>query len=329
MNFNETLVKTAEQRGSIVCMGLDPVIEAMPSSFSERGIEGVVPFFESILEEMCRQGVYPGAFKPNAGFFLKHDEAISHRHFLGSEALSRVITIFGDLKIPIILDYKRGDIAKSSLNYAHEGFGSWNADAVTVSPYMGSDSVGPFIETAMPRGGGVYILNRTSNPGAKDFQNLLVIKDKRLYEELSNLTPERSSVVGVDSYIVKALKNGITPLYMAVAEKIVEWATGNPGVGAVVGATSLPELEKLAKFYVESERRIPLMIPGVGGQGGKADEVVRVLGDAGYDLSIVRINSSSDITHPWAKEKRAAPADYAKVCVANLAKLNETIAYNP
>jgi len=165
---------------------------------------------------------------------------------------------------------------------------------------MGTDSVMPFIEMAVKGAGGVYILNRTSNPGAEDLQSLMV---------------EYPTGEGTERM----------PLYMAVAHKIVDWAKGNPGVGAVIGATSPEELSQLTRFY--SGKDISLLIPGVGGQGGKADEVVKRLEDDGYDLGIVRINSSSGLTHPWVKQQQSAPEDYAKVCVRALDKLNCEIGY--
>ena len=178
--------------------------------------------------------------------------------------------------VPVILDSKRGDIAKSSENYAEEAFGKWRADAVTVSPYMGSDSVLPFAR----EGKGVYILNRTSNPGAADIQNMLTldaVDEKELY-----------------------------PFYISVAHRIAHWASDHPGIGAVVGATSMKELGEIAEYY--AGREIPMLIPGVGSQGGSASDVIASLKSAGYPLALARINSSSGLTHPW--KKGAAPEDW-------------------
>ncbi len=298
MNFLEKLRESAIETGSIVCMGLDPVIEAMPEELARFGVNRVPEYFESIFREMIYQKVFPGAFKPNEGFYLVHDKSIQEA-FPGSGALARVLKILESRfpRIPVILDYKRGDIAKSSANYAAVGFESWGTDAVTVSPYMGTDSIMPFGDYCNDeQGRGIYILNRTSNKGAEDFQNLPV-------------------VVGDETM----------PLYMVVALKIKEWAKDHPGVGAVIGATSLEELTDLAGLYVG--KNIPLLIPGVGGQGGSAEEVVSRLSDVGYGLKLARINSSSGLTHPWAKKKQAAPDDYAKVCVEELNKLNEAIGF--
>jgi orotidine-5'-phosphate decarboxylase len=292
-NYLDQLKKSAKENNSIVCMGLDPVISAMPSEYAELGITGVALYFEELFNEMNAQKVLPGAFKPNQGYYLRHDKPLQD-NFAGSKTLACIINMIKQQfpEIPIILDYKRGDIATSSANYAAEAVDSWESDAMTVAPYMGFDSVGPFADT----GKGVYILNRTSNKGAVDLQDLNVIKNGK---EMS--------------------------LYEAVAYKIIEWAEFFPGVGAVVGATYPDELGKIAKIY--SGKHIPLLIPGVGGQGGRADEVISRLIDANYDLSIARINSSSGLTHPW--KEPPVPEDYAKVCVAELDKLNRQINFKP
>jgi orotidine-5'-phosphate decarboxylase len=176
------------------------------------------------------------------------------------------------------MDYKRGDIATSSANYAREGFERWVADAVTISPYMGSDSVIPFLEYTA-KGQGTYILNRTSNAGGKDFQNLKLDDGRMLYE--------------------------------AVGDKLIEWSKKYPGTGAVVGATSMKELKALAEQYAEFE--IPLLIPGVGSQGGSAVDVMNTLKKAKYDMKLARINSSSGLTHPWKKDNHI-PENWATVC---------------
>jgi orotidine-5'-phosphate decarboxylase len=304
MDYNEKLRQSAKETESIACMGLDPVLEQVPGTYSEfkPRVEG---FFEVLFNEMKEQGVFPGAFKPNHGFYSRHDEP-QRGIFQGSQALGTVLKMLEERfsGIPVILDFKRGDIAKSSANYAREGFVGWGADAVTVAPYMGTDSVGPFAEYCNDeQGKGVYVLNRTSNKiGAADFQSKMVL--------------------GVNNQ----------QLHLVVADKIVEWAEGSPGVGAVVGATSLEEMAEITKVY--AGKNIPLLIPGVGGQGGKADEVVDVLTTGDYDLSLARINSSSGVTHPWAKNEELKAKlegkdvkEHVKYCVASLNQLNEDIRY--
>lgn len=306
--FREKLAGSAADTGSIVCMGIDPVLEALPSAELSTNSR-VLFFFRRIFEEMHRQQVLPGAFKPNIGFFHCLDQPLEGK-FEGTRALQGITALIREMfpGIPVIFDMKRGDIARSSANYAAEAFNCWEADAVTISPYMGGDSTGPFIEQAAKSGGGVYILNRTSNPGARELQNL-IMEDGR-------------------------------HLYMHVAGRIREWGRDYPAgtVGAVVGATSPAELGELAAFYAgddsardadtsadSSDRASPLLIPGVDGQGGSASETIRILREAGYPRELVRINSSSGLTHPWLKKGESAPEDFAARVTGNLRKLNEEL----
>lgn len=290
MNYIERLKTSAEKTGSIICMGIDPVGEYLPE------IEGTIEkrftfFFKTLFSEMIKRNVFPGAFKPNLGFFTTLDRPRENT-FDGSRALGKILAMLDEKfpHIPVILDYKRGDIARSSANYAMEGFVTWGCDSVTVSPWMGSDSVIPFFKEASLHSGGVYILNRTSNPGGKEFQNSI-------------------------------LEGSGQPMFKSVSEKIVSWADEYPGTGAVVGATSLGELEEITGYF--SGRDIPLLIPGVGSQGGSAGDVISILKRNKYNIPLVRINASSGITHPWAKAGDAAPANWKQLCIDNLERLND------
>lgn len=291
MTLVKKLRESARQTGSLICMGIDPVPDKIPLEYD--GTERMLTqFYTNIFGAIKETGTIPGLFKPNQGFFIKKDQPLLDI-FIGSRALANVIRYLRKNfpNVPRVLDYKRGDIAKSSDNYAMEAV-NWAVDAVTVSPYMGTDSVMPFVS----RTKGMYVLVRTSNPGAKDFQDL-ILEDGR-------------------------------PLYMAVAEKTVEWSKKAKGdVGAVVGATSPDELERIAGFYVESGQDIPLLIPGVGAQGGTAQEVMERLRKVGYELPLVRINSSSGINFAWEKEGNRE--DYAMAAVRAIQKLNDEIAYKP
>ena len=203
-----------------------------------------------------------------------------------------------ELGIPVLLDAKRGDIGKTSKAYAKALFDFWKADAITIAPYMGSDSVGPFTEycgdgTEEIHEKGVYVLCRTSNKGAIDLQNLKV-NDSEGNE---------------------------TAIYMKTAEKIVlDWY--NDGIGAVVGATYPAELEQISKYFVDSGKEIPLLIPGVGAQGGSAKDVVEVLKKTGNDLRLHRINSSSGINFAYLK---SGEEDYVGAAVNALKQLIEEI----
>ena len=281
MSYVEKLKKSAKLCANVLCMGLDPVADALPHPEKALRLR-ITDYFGEIFSEMKRRGLSPAAFKPNLGYYSMLDRPLEGK-FEGSLALADVLAMLRAQfpEIPVILDSKRGDIATSSLNYAREAFESWQADCVTVSPYMGTDSVMPFAFENK----GMYILNRTSNPGGADLQN----------------QPMENSEC----------------LYLCVARKIAGWSQQHSGIGAVVGATNLKELKDVAAFY--ADKQIPMLIPGVGSQGGTAPEVMQVLQSTHYPLELARINSSSGLTHPW--KKAPAPEDYLDRVMTNLEKL--------
>ncbi len=222
-------------------MGLDSNPELLPEGIS---------LFEFNREIIDATSDLVCAYKPNIAFY----EAIGNK---GLDALKRTRNhISGD--IPVIVDAKRGDIGNTSKAYARSLFDYYNFDATTASPYLGFDSLEPFINY---RDRGILILCRTSNPGAVDFQSLTC------------------------KYI-----NGEKKLYEIVAEKVNKWNTyGN--LGLVVGATYPEELKLIRQRYPE----IPLLIPGVGTQGGELETVVMNGVDTGRRRTI--INSSRQILY--------------------------------
>ncbi len=283
MNYIQKLEASADEVKNIACMGLDPKLEVLPESDANIR-ERLNEYFYTLFRRMNLSGLIPSAFKPNIGYYQALDKP-RDENFDGSLALNDILDLLDNFfpTIPVILDSKRGDIARSSLNYAIEAFDCWNCDATTVSPYMGTDSVSPF----QVQDKGLYVLNRTSNPGGKDLQNLICDNE--------------------------------TSLYLKVSEKIVEWSKKEIGIGAVVGATSMKELSDIAKYY--SDKQIPMLIPGVGSQGGSATEVINSLKEANYPLYLARINSSSGLTHPW--KKGVAPEDWLELCMKQIKDLLE------
>lgn len=294
--YLDSLRSSYEERRSLICFGIDPKIDALPKKYREYGIGGVTMFLErEVFPKMLERKVFPGAFKLNVGFFLQYDQP--HKfNWAGSIALVNTINIIRTFfpGIKIIGDWKLGDIGLSSENYARIYFDNWEFGAGTVSPWMGTDSVEPFLKY-FTKGRGVYVLNRTSNPGAKDFQI-----------ELNN--------------------NQIQHPYMRVAGKVIEWARQYPGTGVVIGATALQELEELTNFYNSSGVDIPFLIPGVGKkQGGRAEDVVGVLHNCGYPLPLARINVSSGLLYPWVAEGKSMPENPADVVVDTLEEYNTVI----
>ena len=278
MNYLDQLRKRAKDVGNIVCVGLDPQLDKIP--VHGRSVDdAIIKFYRDMLMAMRTNGVIPAAVKPNTAFYEKYG-------LRGLTALKTVIDDYKRAGIPVILDGKRADVGDTSRAYAEGWFMEWDTDAMTVAPYMGSDSIMPFINYC-GEGRGVYVLVRTSNIGARDFQDLQV-EGK--------------------------------PLYWHVAKKLCEWY--QPGLGAVVGATAPGELEELSRFFVASGKEVPFLIPGVGKQGGSAKEVTDILRRTGNELALHRINSSSAINYAWEKEQTD---DYAGAAVRALKRLIDEI----
>jgi orotidine-5'-phosphate decarboxylase len=217
--FAEKLSSIISSQRSSVCVGLDPELGRLPVGI-ERSAAGVVQFNRAIVEAtsdlVC-------AYKPNLAFY----EALGEPGF---KALAETLAAI-PLSVVTIADGKRGDIGNTARAYASAIFDRLSFDAATVNPYPGEDSIEPFLAYADR---GVFVVCRTSNPGAAEFQNLHVT-----YEGF-----ERT-------------------LYEVVALRAREWnQRGN--VGLVVGATAPAELERVRSLAPE----LPLLIPAVGAQGG-------------------------------------------------------------
>lgn len=278
-NYLDYLSDTAKERQSIVCFGLDPSLDQMPHSALPRE-ERIVSFFSEIIDASLQQPQSISALKPNYAYFAQYG-------FDGLRALKSLIDKYKG-KLPIIFDGKRGDIGKSSEAYAKEAFDFWNADSLTVAPYMGYDSVSPFLERCA-LGKGAYILCRTSNKGAADFQSLPVENGKQLF--------------------------------MEVAQKMFKWHVS--GMGAVLGATALDELEAVMWLFYDSHKQLPLLIPGVGAQGASAAETAKTLRSVWSEsMPLHRINSSSAIAYAY---KKTGTDDYVGAALEEIARMNKEI----
>ena len=241
MDFTEKLTNARRRNKSLLCVGLDPDPEQLPDKV------GVYQFNEAIIDATADLVC---AYKLNLAFY----EALNDE---GLDALKRTIKHIPD-DIPVIGDAKRGDIANTAKAYARAVFANLGCDATTVNPYMGFDSVEPFIEYADK---GIFILCRTSNAGALDFQSLRCETD-----------------------------NGYRPLFEVVALKASQWNThGN--IGLVVGATYPEELRLLRQNYPD----MPFLIPGIGAQGGELALATRYGVNSKGEKAI--INSSRQIIY--------------------------------
>jgi len=294
--FLTQLRQSAKKSGSIICFGLDPVLEALPVGFE--GIKGYVDFMEQVFMEMKIKGLSPGMFKPNLAWWQDFDEPFEG-NYIGSNCLVKMIGLIYEFfpGIPPCIDFKKGDIGTSSTKWASYGFEKWRADAVTVHSYMGSDSVGPFTDYCNnEKGKGAYLLVKTTNKGAADLELKKMADGRFVYEQ--------------------------------TADNVISWAKGKPGVGAVTAGNSPEELTVLGKKFAGKD--IPLLIPGVGkSQGGDAGEVATILRESGYELALARINLSSGLTHPWYTPGQPNPPveECIDLIVNTLTSLNEKVGY--
>jgi orotidine-5'-phosphate decarboxylase len=233
------LGRRSQAVGSVLCLGLDPDPTALPVGFSQ-DVAGIERFARVVLDAAMP---YAAAVKPNLAFFEAFGSA-------GLAALERLrAAIHGD--VPVVIDAKRGDIAPTAARQAAALFDALGADAVTVNPYLGEDAVEPLL-ARLDRF--AYVLCRTSNPGAVEFQGLLVVGDP------ATDTLEEQ-------------------LWARVARRVARWGPGGT-VGLVVAATAPDELAAVRAIAPE----LPFLVPGVGAQGGEADPVLAhgpaVSGDA-------------------------------------------------
>lgn len=279
-HFADNLLAAIEKKGTPLIVGIDPVYENLPETIRahrelndaedlEAGVDAILEFCTQLLKVVAP---HVAAVKINSAFFEQY-------YSYGVEALGAVIQEAAAHGLLVINDAKRGDIGNTSERYAiaalaDPAFASLDdmvaADAVTVNPYMGHDSVGPFIKVAAEEGKGVFVLVRTSNPGAAEIQDAL-------------------------------LQDG-TPVYQHVGKLVARWGEGLIGsrgyssVGAVVGATHPEQLATLRGLLPQTL----FLVPGYGAQGATAKDVAKAFKSDGTGAII---NSSRAIifAHKEAK----------------------------
>ncbi len=267
MTFLEKLRASINARESLLFVGLDPELDRLPSSVN-RTVEGVLAFNRAIVDATADLAC---AYKPNLAFY----EAMGPN---GMQCLIETVrTIPAD--IPIIGDAKRGDVGNTARQYAKALFETIGCDAVTVNPYLGEDAIEPFVAYANR---GVFILCRTSNPGAAEIQDLLV------------------SEGGTTS-----------ALYEFVAWRAHRW-NRNENCGLVVGATAPKELRRIRELAPD----LPLLIPGVGSQGGDLAAAI----EAHRPSAPAIINASRSILYA------SNGSDFAAAARASASRLRETMA---
>jgi orotidine-5'-phosphate decarboxylase len=253
MKFYSKLRAIQRKNNSLLCVGLDPDVRRIPGHLLSQK-DAVVEFCRCIIAQtsdlVC-------AYKLNLAFFETLGEA-------GWSTIHRVLELVPP-EVVTIGDGKRGDIGNTAEMYARALFSDFKFDAATVHPYMGQDSVQPFVTD---RDHGAFILALTSNPGARDFQSLKV-KGKPLYEHV----------------IARAKK----------------W-NSNGNIGIVVGATRAVQLRDI-RHLIPS---VPLLVPGVGAQGGDLRAAVRYGCDADGEMAIINASRSILYASPGADFAEAA-----------------------
>ena len=234
MTFLEQLQGAERQNGSLLCVGLDPEPSKFPASLKGDASK-IYDFCAQIVDATADLAI---SFKPQIAYFAAH------------RAENQLEKLMAHMRrtaphVPVILDAKRGDIGATAEQYAIEAFERYGADAVTLSPFMGFDSVQPYLKH---HGKGAFLLCRTSNPGGDDLQNqrLASVEGQPLmYEHIAKLAQGSWNV--------------------------------NGQLGLVVGATYPAEIERVRSLAPT----LPLLIPGVGAQGGDAVATIK----AGYRQS--------------------------------------------
>jgi orotidine-5'-phosphate decarboxylase len=275
--FSDRLAEAVCRTATVLCVGIDPRYESLPRSIRDRfpveSLEAVAhaygAFASRILELVAGR---VAVVKPQMAFFEACGPA-------GLTVLQDLLRQARSLGLLTILDGKRGDIASTATAYADAALGGvtiagrtfpvWDADALTINPYLGADAVEPFLVSARRAGRGTFVLVRTSNPGSGVFQEL-------------------------DCHG--------RPLYRHVAEAVANWSAAQPGasglgdVGLVVGATHPAELAELRQACPN----VWFLVPGYGAQGGGAAEALLARRPDGLGALV---NSSRGVTFPFDPEE--------------------------
>jgi orotidine-5'-phosphate decarboxylase len=270
MHFADRLTNACKKKGNAVCVGIDPRWDMLPLTIRQRHSGGTLEAMASAFEEFSLRVLDIVAplvpiVKPQSAFFEACGPA-------GMLAQQKVLAEARSRGLLTILDNKRGDIATTAEAYADAALAGtlfenkrhpvWAADALTINPYLGRDAVEPFLASARKCDGGVFVLVRTSNKGAKQFQDL---------------------------------QSDGKPVYQHVAEAVAAWSAENVGacefgdVGAVVGATHPAELA-LVRQWIPN---VLFLVPGYGAQGGSSADTAAAFRADGTGAVI---NSSRGIT---------------------------------
>ena len=263
MSFADKIARAERASDSLLCVGLDPEPAKFPGAWKNDPAR-IFDFCSAIVDATHDLAI---AFKPQIAYFAAHraeaqlEQLIAHIHRVAPN-------------VPVILDAKRGDIGSTATQYAIEAFERYRADALTLSPFMGFDSIEPYLSHP---GKGLFLLCRTSNPGGADLQGQRLQTGELLYEHIARLAQGAWNKSGQ--------------------------------LGLVVGATFPDEIARVR----EIAPTLPLLIPGIGAQGGDAAATVRAgwCAQGGATTGPILVNSSRAILYAGSGADFAAAARQA------------------
>lgn len=265
-----------------VCVGLDTELSYLPESAvdsTKTAGENVVAYNRALID----------ATKSAAGCYKVQIAYYESLGLDGMRAYAETLRMVRETGLPVIADIKRGDIAKTAEMYAKAHFtGDFEADLITLAPYMGLDSISPYLPYCKDQGKGVFVLCRTSNPGAKDFEYQKLADGRHVYD----LVGDSISALGQD--------------YMG--------ETGYTSLGLVIGGTHTEEASAIRVAY----KNTFFLIPGYGAQGGKAADIARYLNKGNGGV----VNSSRGILLAWKKQPGV---DYAEAAYNECVRMREDI----
>ncbi len=308
MHFSDNLIKKIRAKKSVVCVGLDPRLEKIPAAvrnaarakFPEDAMaaagEAIFLFNKGIIDAVA--DLVP-AVKPQIAFYEMYGVA-------GMQAFADTLKYAKSKGLVTIADAKRNDIGSTAEAYANAYLGSvsvfgenvspFEADSITVTPYLGWDGVKPFIDVAKKHGKGLFVLVKTSNKSSGDLQDLAV-------------------GVGGDK---------VHPLYETVGHFVESWGADDVGeegyscVGAVVGATYPQQAAKLRALMPETI----FLVPGFGAQGGTVEDVLPCFNAGGMGAIV---NSSRDVIFAYESSKTFGEAEYAAAAREKVLSMNEEL----
>ncbi|GAB6100713.1 orotidine-5'-phosphate decarboxylase [Halanaerocella petrolearia] len=300
MNFVDRLIEKVEERKSHICVGLDPRLNRIPDKVKEDAVKKYGKTAEAVADAFVtfNQGIidavkdYIPIVKPQMAFYEQYG-------YQGVKAFEETVAYAKQQGLLVITDAKRNDIGSTAEAYAAGHLGSpklWDnklqakSDSLTVTPYLGSDGIKPFVTNCQANNKGLFILVKTSNPSAGELQDLELADEDLVYEKLARL--------------------------------VVDWGAdsiGNKGyssIGAVIGATYPQQAKELREIMKQNY----FLVPGYGAQGGGAEDVVPCFNEDGLGTVV---NSSRGVI--FAYEKEDYSNDYRQAAKEAVLDMNEDI----